>query len=142
MKNTLPLLITLLITVPAFFIGKRIELSSPALESTTSNQASTPINPVSKGTVEILNGCGVPRLADRFASYLRSNNFDVKSIGDGRSWNYSKTLILSRTPETEVAKAVGELLNVPKVTFIRTDFQLYDVTVIIGKNYGETTYGQ
>lgn len=142
--KSVPLIVTLLILGASIYLGQfRIQY----LE-----RNSLPPNPVEKeipfiSSVEILNGCGVPGLASSMASYLRKNRFDVKSTdnaygpdGGTRAYNYEKTLVISRIPETEMANKVAQLLGVSRATFIRIPHSSYDITVIIGHNYRELTY--
>ncbi len=140
-KNTIPLVITLLIVIPALYLGKirYDELPAKAPE-TVMTETNDPIPHI--GEIEILNGCGVRGIARRFSGFLRKNNFDVKKTDGAKSYNYRKTLVISRKPEMEIAQQLADVLDVRKAIFIRTDNSLYDATVIIGHDYGDLNYGQ
>ncbi len=144
MKQALPLFITLIVLGFSVYLGKNV------VEHLEEN--SLPPTPIEKqipylSSVELLNGCGQSGLAGGISSYLRKNLFDVKSVAnatgpDGRTsaFNYPKTLVISRVPDTQMAERVAKLLGVNEVVFIRTDHSSYDITVIIGHNFRELTY--
>jgi hypothetical protein len=144
MKQALPFFVILIVLSYAIYWGGNVVAF---LE-----ENSLPPTPIEKqipnlSSVELLNGCGVSGLADNISKYLRDNLFDVKSTDnahgpDGRSlaFNYPKTLVISRIPDTKMAQRVAELLGVNEVVFIRTDHSSYDITIIIGHNYRELTY--
>lgn len=140
-KNIIPLVITFLIVIPALYLGKiRYEELPPKGPETVVTDSNDPIPHI--GEIEVLNGCGVQGIAGEFKSYLRSHNFDVKKIAGAKSYNYRKTLVISRKPEMEIANQLAEALNVRKPIYIRTNVSLYDATVIIGHDYGDLNYGQ
>lgn len=89
------------------------------------------------GRIEILNGCGMEGAAGKVADFLRSDNFDIKSIGNAETWNYPFTLVISRTLDTTIASQVASSLNTDKMIIIRNNDQMYDATVIIGPDFGE-----
>ncbi|HEX2956523.1 MAG TPA: LytR C-terminal domain-containing protein [Chitinispirillaceae bacterium] len=89
------------------------------------------------GSIELLNGCGVDGAALEVANYLRSKSFDVKNIGNAPEWNYSSTLVVSRTKDTTMASKVASALNTQMMTLIINNNTLYDVTVFIGSDYKE-----
>ena len=87
--------------------------------------------------VEVLNGCGVSGLADRFTDYLRSENVDVVSTGNYISFDIDKTMIIDRTGNKPNAKRIAELLGVPVSSVITQKNENYflDVSIIIGRDY-------
>jgi hypothetical protein len=89
------------------------------------------------GSIELLNGCGVDGAALEVANYLRSKSFDVKNIGNAPEWNYTNTLVISRTKDTTMASKVAAVLKTQKMTLIINNNTLYDVTVFIGSDYKE-----
>lgn len=88
--------------------------------------------------VEVLNGCGVTRLARRFADYLRKLNFDVVNIGNYKSYDVDKTIVIDRrSMEMRYALKVAQALGVQDncvLAILNKDLYL-DVSVIIGKDY-------
>jgi calcineurin-like phosphoesterase len=89
--------------------------------------------------VEVLNGCGISGVADKFTEFLRKDNFDVVQMGNYRSFDVNKTLVIDRTGNIlnadKVAKALGvDSKNV--IQQINKDYFL-DVTIIIGKDFND-----
>ncbi len=144
MNNAVPLFVILLLTVPAIFVGKRYDQwirEHAILQEMKEEQVPN------RGSVEILNGCGKSGLTDVYAKALRKNRFDVKSTGNvivknSTIWNFSKTLVISHKKEMKLAQEIATLLQTEPPVFITTDFNLSDVTVIIGHDYGDFTNDQ
>ena len=86
--------------------------------------------------VEVLNGCGVDRLALKVTNHLRKKGFNVVKIGDTKHQDFDETVVLERALEDLAnakyfAKQIG-CKNVDK----DIDQALYiDITLIIGKDY-------
>lgn len=87
--------------------------------------------------VEILNGCGVSGVADRFTDFLRANGFDVVSRGNYKSFDIDNTLIIDRRGNLANAKKTASILGVNNTSVIQQMNEDYflDVTIIIGKDY-------
>ncbi|MEO0124331.1 MAG: LytR C-terminal domain-containing protein [candidate division WOR-3 bacterium] len=85
--------------------------------------------------VEVLNGCGVNRLAIKVSDILREKGFNVVKIGDAEK-NYPETVVVERADEDMrngkyFARRIG-CKNIGK----DVDPALYiDVTIIIGEDY-------
>uniref|UniRef100_A0A7V0Z3M7 LytR family transcriptional regulator n=1 Tax=candidate division WOR-3 bacterium TaxID=2052148 RepID=A0A7V0Z3M7_UNCW3 len=85
--------------------------------------------------VEVLNGCGVNRLAIKVSDILREKGFNVVKIGDTDK-NYLETVVVERadtnmTNGKYFARRIG-CKNIGK----DVDPALYiDVTIIIGEDY-------
>jgi len=92
-------------------------------------------------TVEVLNGCGVPGLANEITEYLRDQEikFDVVNVGNYQGgFNLERTFVLDRVALNNVyAKRVGEVLGVAaeQITPQVNDSLQLMVTVIVGKDY-------
>lgn len=87
--------------------------------------------------IEVLNGCGVSGLANRFTSALRKNGFDVVETGNFDNFDMQKTIVISRTFNTDNAKRVAEALGVDTKNILveaSEDFYL-DATIVIGSDY-------
>jgi len=86
--------------------------------------------------VEVLNGCGINRLAVKVTDVLREKGFNVVSIGVTRSDSFAESVVLERADEDMenaryFAKRIG-CKNIGK----DVDPALYvDVTLIIGADY-------
>jgi hypothetical protein len=89
------------------------------------------------GSIELLNGCGAEGAANKVADYLRSNNFDVKYVGNADTWNYPFTMVITRGKDDSIANQVAKILKTDKLVKIRDNDNSFDVTVVIGPDYGE-----
>jgi hypothetical protein len=89
------------------------------------------------GRIQVLNGCGVEGAADKMTDFLRAKKFDVTNTGNAASWNYQFTLIISHTKDMTIARQIAAALNTDHIVLIRKADRTYDVTVIIGPDYGE-----
>ncbi len=89
--------------------------------------------------IEVLNGCGVNRLALRMTTFLRKQaEFDVVDFKDYERYDIPSTLVIDRTDmSAKNAKRVGRNIGVessqifPQISPARNT----DVTVIIGADY-------
>lgn len=87
--------------------------------------------------VEVLNGCGVSGVADRFTDFLRNNNVDVVNLGNYIRFDMDETIIIDRISNKANAYKVAELLGVKKENVIQqlnNDYFL-DVSIVIGRDY-------
>lgn len=91
--------------------------------------------------LEVLNGCGVPGLADRFTSVLRKNGFDVVETGNFKNFDMTQTVVIARTTNTQNARRIAEALGInPKNIFVEASQDYYlDATVVIGSDYKSLT---
>jgi hypothetical protein len=87
--------------------------------------------------VEVLNGCGVSGVADRFTDFLRAEKFDVVKTDNYVSFDINETMVIDRIGNLANAKAIAEALGIKQGAAFRqlnSDY-FVDVTVIIGKDY-------
>ncbi|MFQ6612809.1 MAG: LytR C-terminal domain-containing protein [Fidelibacterota bacterium] len=97
-------------------------------------------NPLLDVEVEILNGCGEPGLAAKFAEYLRSKRVDVVRSDNADHFDYPKTILIQRNENVEglkiVANALGFDIKDPDRVLTKIDPSMdADITLIIGKDY-------
>ncbi len=87
--------------------------------------------------VEVLNGCGVGGIADRFTDFLRNNKFDVVSMGNYIRFDMDETLVIDRTGNKANALAVANALGVKRENVIQqlNNDYLLDVSIVIGRDY-------
>ncbi len=87
--------------------------------------------------VEILNGCGVTGIADRFTDFLRNSNIDVVNTGNYYTFDIDETMVIDRIGNVSNAKKIAQLLGIkPEKAFSQlNDDYFLDVTVIVGKDY-------
>lgn len=87
--------------------------------------------------VEVLNGCGVSGVADRVASRLKDQGFDVMFVGNADDFRYEETLVVDRSGACSKAVTVARALGVGNVIQqVRGSF-LVDVTVVVGSDKAE-----
>ena len=86
---------------------------------------------------EVLNGCGVSGVADRFTDYLRDNNIDIVKTGNYERFDIDETIVLDRIGNKANALYVADILGVREgnaFTQLNNDY-FVDVTIIIGRDY-------
>ena len=99
-------------------------------------------------TVEILNGTTVTGLAGRTAELFRGFGYDIITIGNAESNDFTKTLIIDRSGFQDVARGFGEVIRCrnfrfdtpdsgnPEIDFNIQNFEYRaDFTLIIGKDF-------
>ncbi len=86
--------------------------------------------------MDVLNGTGESRLAQRLTDYLRSRGFDVVETGNYRE-ELEKTLVIDRAGNSQAALQVAQALGIPNNQVMqKVDKNLYlDVSVFVGKDY-------
>jgi len=89
--------------------------------------------------VEVLNGCGVSGLAERFTDFLRNRKIDVVSMGNYKSFEIDKSFVIDRIGNLSNAYKVAELLNIKKENVIQQINEEYflDVSIVIGRDFNE-----
>lgn len=87
--------------------------------------------------IEVLNGCGVAGVADKFTEFLRSKGFDVVNKGNYSSFDVDNTLVIDRSNNPEKASMVAEIIGADKKRIVKQFNNQYflDVTLIVGKDY-------
>jgi len=87
--------------------------------------------------IEVLNGCGVAGIANRYTSVLRKNGFDVVETGNFDHFNLEQTIVISRSGVMENARQIASALGIEDQNIIREESPDYylDVTVVIGHDY-------
>lgn len=88
--------------------------------------------------IEILNGCGVPKLAAQYADMLRAEGYDVRDTRNADRLNYEHTRIYDRAGLAGQATRLAHLLGVPgDRVYDRPNPNLVDVelTLILGNDY-------
>lgn len=86
--------------------------------------------------MDVFNGAGESKLAQRLTDYLRSKGFDVVETGNMRE-ELEKTLVVARSGDTQAALQVAQAIGIPETQVVqKIDKNLYlDVSVFIGKDY-------
>lgn len=108
------------------------------ISSLTSEEDENNLNKTSRIVqLEVLNGCGITGVAEKFTNYLRENNFDVVQVGNYSSFDIDNTLVVDRVGNKENAVKVAEALGINYknvIQQINNDYFL-DVSLIIGKDF-------
>lgn len=92
--------------------------------------------------LNVLNGCGVSGVADRFTDYLRAHEFDVVELGNytinGKvNYNVDETFVIDRIGNKANAVKVAKMLGIENAKVIQqiNDDYFLDVSLVIGKDY-------
>lgn len=111
----------------------------PRIENQRSEEDSQLIGKIIQ--LEVLNGCGVPGLANTFTSALRKNGFDVVETGNFKNFDMTETVVIARTIDEKNARRVAEALGIrPENVFVEESEDFYlDATVVIGSDYESLT---
>lgn len=133
--NSIIFLILALIVYLIYSIFVKINSNSIEIENNNENKVSEIIQ------VEILNGCGIKGVGERFTDYLRTNDVDVVYTGNYKSFDVDKTLIIDRIGNMANAKKIAELLGVKEKNIIQQINEEYflDVSIIVGGDYYNLT---
>jgi len=136
---SLNILIFLLITVIIYLsYSIFIKLTKEPAIDLSATKKETPSDIIQ---VEVMNGCGVNGIADRFTDYLRDYNVDVVKIGNYIQSDIDETIVIDRIGNKANADKVAEILGVLKgnaITQLNDDY-FVDVTVVIGRDYFKQT---
>lgn len=89
--------------------------------------------------LDVQNGTNENGVASRITDYLRKNGMDVVDIGNYKSKDVERTLIIDRIGDKNKAKKVAAVLGVNEKNIIQQmNNSLYlDVTVVIGIDFNE-----
>ena len=129
MKNILYYLLSIIsIIILIFFIKKKFNT-----QNITSDK-----DFAYKAEIEILNGCGKSGIANLYSNYIRKNNFDVIEIKNADNFDYENTLILIHNSFKEnEAIELAKLLKINKNNIKFNNDNIWDLSIIIGKDYNE-----
>jgi len=86
--------------------------------------------------ISVLNGSGVKNSATTVANTLKAAGFNVKSTGNAKSFNYTKTYIYYKTDDPSAANLVKTALP-DRQTEVSKNTSIvgasYDIVVVVGK---------
>jgi hypothetical protein len=87
--------------------------------------------------IEVLNGCGIPGLAQDFGEYLRRQGFDVVRFTNAQRYDYPRTLVIARGSDFARAQLVAQILGVETraVENMPDPSLQLDVTLVLGRDY-------
>lgn len=129
--NSIILLLGILIVFLTFSLFNRLSNNYPAEKTSDKRTVSAVIQ------VEVLNGCGVSGIAEKFTDYLRKEKFDVVQTGNYISFDIDNSLVIDRTGNRANAEKVAASLGIDNKNVImqKNDDSFLDVSVVIGKDY-------
>ena len=89
--------------------------------------------------VEVLNGCGVSGIGDKFTDIIRSKGFDVVKTSNYMSFDVDQTFIIDRVGKIGTAYRVADSLGIDKKMVINQSNKNYflDLTIVVGKDYNK-----
>ncbi len=118
-------------------MGKRLVQNPDKVVLSQVNEVIPDTVPYQGIVIEVLNGCGIPGLAQKFTNFLRSEGFDVIYTGNAARMDYSNTQLIERVDDSEKTNEVNEVLMLhPQRLSSDIDPSLHlDLTLIIGKDY-------
>ncbi|MFA5404361.1 MAG: LytR C-terminal domain-containing protein [Ignavibacteria bacterium] len=89
--------------------------------------------------VDVQNGTGENRVGAIFRDYLKKKGYDVVDLGNYKSNDVYKTIIIDRTGDTKKAQRIAEVLGVSSRNIIQQiNRDLYlDATIVIGKDFND-----
>ena len=89
--------------------------------------------------VEILNGCGIPKLAKMYTNFLRSKGVDVMDSKNAQNFNHIETKIFHHRGDIERAWEVANIMKIDKQNIIedKNETLFFDLTIIIGEDYSK-----
>lgn len=114
-------------------ILKNIASSSHAGTQSSSEPAKTESPRLN---IQILNGCGVKDITNRFAEFLQSAGYGVESQGNYKNFNVSSSFIISQENPPDQLYQLADLLGLSKkdITVRKVQSQSKYI-LIIGKDY-------
>ncbi|MGB9665591.1 MAG: LytR C-terminal domain-containing protein [Ignavibacteria bacterium] len=88
--------------------------------------------------VRVLNGTQTDGLAKKLADFLRSKNFDVVIQGNYSARDVKKTFIIDHLGDKKVLRRTIKILKLDPEqvkTERKKEFELTDITIVIGEDY-------
>ncbi len=123
------------ITVVLLLYGLATRALVPPADPERSSQSTKLVGGIIQ--VEVRNGAGVDHLAAETMTYLRNRGFDVVDVGNYRTFQQEKSIVIDRVGDPEAARKVAEALGLPSDRVqqkIRPQYYL-DASVVIGHDY-------
>lgn len=95
--------------------------------------------------VQVLNGCGVKRIAARTKAWLIRNRYDVRDVGNADRSDYEHCRILDRSGNLTAARELARILSIDESQIARMNevsSPRFDLTLVIGEDYKRMPIGQ
>lgn len=125
----------LILSIVILYLGYSILISLKVFESQPPPKNSDKHTQIIQ--VEVLNGCGVVDIADKFTDKLRKYNFDVVNTANYRSFEIDKSIVIDRSGNMKNAEYLAGVIGLDRKRVIQQKNKNYflDVTLIVGKDY-------
>ncbi len=129
--NIIIVLLAVIVAYMSYSLYRKIAAPSGSPDTAANKKAHSEIQ------VEVLNGCGIEGIADKFTEYLRSNHFDVVQMGNYISYDVEKTIVIDRTGNSANAYKVADALGINRKNVIQQINENYflDVSIVVGKDF-------
>jgi len=87
--------------------------------------------------VEVLNGCGVSGVADKYTEFLRSHGLDIVRSDNYESFNVLKTVVIDRRGDVQNSIQIAQILGLSEERVLQevNEAYLIDASIIIGKDF-------
>ncbi len=114
---------------PARTPPEKVQDSAPVKQK----QAAKPLE------VQILNGCGVPGVAQAVKAFLAESKIPVKATGNADRFDYPRSIIYTRNPNDARAAEIGSLMGISPSRILPAPqrWAKTDLTIVIGKDYND-----
>ncbi|MDQ3194335.1 MAG: LytR C-terminal domain-containing protein [Bacteroidota bacterium] len=138
LNGAIVLFLILVVYFAFSFINNSIK-SDKSIKEITDTTKSVTNQPNLTIQLDVQNGTPEKGAASKFTDYLRKNGIDVVEIGNYKTKDIDKTLVIDRIGDNNKAKKVAVLLGVNERNIIQQiNNSLYlDVSVVIGKDFTE-----
>lgn len=134
----------LLLLCGAFMVSFVIGLGGPSRPASSPAPATelTAGSPPPTGRLEVLNASGRSGLARAATARLRDGRFDVVHFGNAVGFSGDSSLVIARTGDGGVARAVARHLGIDSVLVQHDATLLVDATVILGRDWPVDGHGE
>ena len=132
--NSVIIILCIIIISLGYSLSKKILSGSSSEVERIYTQKGSPVI-----QVEVLNGCGIGGVGDKFTDIIRSKGIDVVKTGNYMSFDIDQTFIIDRSGKLETAYKVADSLGVDKKNIINQTNKQYflDLTIVIGKDFNK-----
>lgn len=137
-KNLFFIIVSSILLVFAIFLSYSL-LDELGIIHLNSKEEIKPKNVQQLIQVEVLNGCGVSGVGDKFTDIVRMKGFDVVKTGNYMSFDIDQTFIIDRVGKIQTAYKFADSLGIDKKNIINQTNKQYflDLTIVIGKDFNK-----
>ncbi len=94
--------------------------------------------------LQILNGCGVSRVAAKLEQWIKDTDvsYIIEEVGNADRQDYANTIILDRTSKLGAARSLADRLEIDpgRITNRPSGATKSDLTIIIGKDFKRLSF--